>query len=134
MDRGRALNYGAVASAGVALAGGIGTLLAEDPYLSVSKGIEPWLGVYAVGMLGLLLFTPFALHRRIAASTKDRDRRWELAVVAWGGIALVLGLVFALALWAGSGPSEPVGALALVSLLACGLVVASVLALMLTAG
>jgi hypothetical protein len=134
VDRARALNLGAAASAVIAVVGGAGTLMAEGPYLSVSKGIEGWLGVYAVGMLGLLLFTPFALHRRIAASTSDRDRRWELAVVAWGGIALAAGVVFATILWVGPGPDEPLGALALISLLACGLVVVSVLTLMLTAG
>jgi hypothetical protein len=134
VDRARILNYGAIASAGVALVGAIGTLLAEGPYLSVSKGIEAWLGVYAIGLLGLLLFAPFALHRRIAASTEDRDRRWELAVTAWGGIALAGCVVFALVLWVGPGPSEPLGAIALTSLLACALIVGSVLLLMLTAG
>jgi hypothetical protein len=134
MNRARVLNLGAVASAGVALVGAIGVMFAEGPYLSVTKGIEAWLGIYALGLLGLLLFAPFALHRRIAASTKDRDRRWELAVTAWGGIALAACLVFALVLWVGPGPSEPLGAIALTSLLACGLVVASVLLLMLTAG
>jgi hypothetical protein len=134
MDRARALDLGARASALVAVVGAAGTLLAEGPYLSVSKGIEPWLGVYALGVLGLLLFAPFALHRRIAASTEDRDRRWELAVVAWGGIALVAAVVFVLVLWIGPGPTEPLGAIALISVLACALVVVSVLGLMLTTG
>ena len=134
MDRARALDLGARASAVIAVVGAVGTLLAEGPYLSVSKGIEPWLGVYALGVLGLLLFAPFALHRRIAASTEDRDRRWELAVVAWGGIALTAAVVFALVLWIGPGPTEPLGAIALISVLACALVVVSVLGLMLTTG
>ena len=48
MDRARLLNVGAVASAGVALIGAVGVFFAEGPYLSVSKGIEAWLGVYAL--------------------------------------------------------------------------------------
>lgn len=134
MDRARALDLGAAASALLALIGAVGTLSAEGPYLSVPKGIETWLAVYALGLLGVLLFLPFALHRRIADSTADRDRRWELAVTAWGGVALAGGVIFAAVLWLGPGPTEPLGALALTSLIACGLVVGSVLTLMLTAG
>lgn len=134
MDRGRALDLGARASAIVTVGGAVGCLFADGPYLSVSKGTEPWLAVYALGLLGLLLFAPFALHRRIAAATEDRDRRWELAVVAWGGIALAGALAFALVLWLGPGPAEPVGAMALVGVLACALVVVSVLGLILTTG
>jgi hypothetical protein len=134
LTRDRALDLGARAGAGLAAVGAIGTLLASGPYLSVSDGIEAWLVVYALGLFGLLLFAPFALHRRIAESEKDRDRRWELAVVAWGGVALAAGLAFGLVLWLGPGTAEPFGALALMGLLECGLVVAAVLTLILTTG
>jgi hypothetical protein len=134
LTRDRALDLGARAGAGLAVVGAIGTLLASGPYLSVSDGIEAWLVVYALGLFGLLLFAPFALHRRIAESEKDRDRRWELAVVAWGGVALAAGLAFGLVLWLGPGTAEPFGALALMGLLECGLVVAAVLTLILTTG
>ncbi len=134
MTRDRALDLGARAGAVLLVAGAIGTLLASGPYLSLSEGIEAWLVVYALGLLGLLLFAPFALHRRIAASEQDRDRRWELAIVAWGGVALAAALVFGLLLWVGPGTTEPLGALAMMGLLECGLVVAAVLTLILTTG
>ena len=77
LTRERALDLGARAAAALTVVGAIGTLLASGPYLSTSEGIEAWLLVYALGVFGLLLFAPFALHRRIASSEKDRDRRWE---------------------------------------------------------
>ena len=134
MTRERALDLGARAAAALTVVGAIGTLLASGPYLSTSEGIEAWLLVYALGVFGLLLFAPFALHRRIASSEKDRDRRWELAIVAWGGVALAAALLFGLILWIGPGPPEPLGALALMGLLECALVVLAVLTLILTTG
>lgn len=134
MNRERALHLGAEVGAALLVIGAIGTLLASGPYLSISEGIEAWLVVYALGLFGLLLFAPFALHRRIAESETDRDRRWELAIVAWGGVALAAAVVFGLLLWFGPGTTEPLGALAMMGLLECCLVVAAVLTLILTTG
>jgi hypothetical protein len=134
LTREQALDLGARAAAGLAVVGAIGTLLASGPYLSTSEGIEAWLLVYALGVFGLLLFAPFALHRRIAESRTDRDRRWELAIVVWGGVALAAALAFGLVLGIGPGSTEPLGALALMGLLECALVVVAVLTLILTTG
>ena len=132
MTRARALDIGARVSAGIAALGLIGTLFAEGPYLSTSKGVEPWLAVWAVGLFGLLMYAPFALHRRLADSVADPDARWERAIVGWGGVALAGAAGFALILWIGPGPSHAVGALALAGLLECGLIVGAVLTVILT--
>jgi hypothetical protein len=132
VTRARALDIGARVSAAIAALGAVGTLFADGPYLSASKGVEPWIAVWAVGLFGLLMYTPFALHRRQAAKTDDPDQSWERAVVGWGGAALAGAVVSALILWAGPGPSHAIGALALTALLECGLIVGAVLLVVLT--
>ena len=132
MTRARALDIGARVSAGIAVLGLIGTLFAEGPYLSASKGVEPWIAVWAVGVFGLLMYAPFALHRRQQAKTDDPDQRWERAVIGWGGVALAGAAASALILWIGPGPSDAIGALALTALLECGLIVGAVLLVVLS--
>ncbi len=132
MTRARALDIGARVSAGIAALGIVGTLFADGPFLSASKGVEPWIAVFAVGLFGLLMYTPFALHRRLDGKVSDPDARWERAVVGWGGVALAGAALCALILWVGPGPSQSVGALALTGLLECGLIVGAVLTVILT--
>lgn len=111
--------------------GAIGVGASADPELSLSS-LDPWLVVYAIGLLGALGALPFVLHESLAGRTDDRDRRWELALVAWGGIALVAAVAFLLVgLVLGFDPDTAEGALAIVGLGACGLVVAGVGATML---
>jgi hypothetical protein len=129
-----AVRLGALAGAGVAAGGLIAVALSDGPYLSFSE-LSPWLVVWAIGLFALLGCAPFALHSRVAAGTEDRDRRWELAVVAWGGVALAGAVGFGLiALLEGFEGSGALGAIALVGLAECCLVVASVAAVMLTTG
>jgi hypothetical protein len=130
-SRERLLRLGVWASAGVAALGAVGTLFASGPYISVSKGIEAWVIVWAVGIFGLLMCAPFLLHDRIDPDKRDRDRRWEVAIVGWGALALAGVVLCALILWFGSGPSSPLGALALMALLEFGLVLGAVLTLVL---
>lgn len=115
----------------VATLGAIGEAASEDPGLGLGS-VEPWIVVYALGLLIALGALPFLLHERMAARTDDRDRRWELALVAWGGIALLGAAAFlVLGLALGFDPDSAEGALAIVGLGACGLVVAGVGATML---
>ena len=72
----------------LAALGAIGEASSEDRELSLGS-LDPWLVVYALGLLVALGALPFVLHERMAARTEDRDRRWELALAAWGGIALL---------------------------------------------
>jgi hypothetical protein len=133
-DSERAPLLAAVAAASLALLGLVGVLLDDGPYLELAS-INPWIVLWAVGLFGLLAVAPFALHRLAAARTADRDRRWELAVVGWGGLALAAGIGFAaIAVATGFSSTGAVGALALVGLAECALVVGAVLTLMLTTG
>ena len=125
----RGLGVALFAAGGVATLGLIGMLGGEGPWMSLSE-IDPWSVVYAIGMFALLMGAPFALHRRISEGS-DRDRRWELAIVAWGGGALVAGGAFALVIALAGGGLE---AAALIGLIECGLVVGAVLALMFSTG
>lgn len=132
--RERVLISGAWAGAALAVIGAFAVLIGDGPYLRLSS-LSPWLMLFAVGLFGMLLFAPFAIHRRIAASSEDRDRRWELAVVAWGGLALALGGVFTvLALLEGFGTSSGLGALAVVGIFECAMVAGAVLTMMLGSG
>lgn len=102
--------------------GALGVAVSDEPHLTFDS-LDPWLVVYALGLLMSLGAMPFGLHERFAARTEDRDRRWELALMAWGGIALLAGLGFLLlGLGLGFGSATASGALAIVGLVACGLV------------
>lgn len=131
---GRALGVAAVGATGLAALGLLGMLLSDGPYLSIDE-LSPWLVVWAVALLVLLGLAPFELHRRMAARTPDHDRRWELAVLAWGAAALGGVLLFgALAVGEGFGTGNAAGALAVVGLAECALVVGAVALLILTTG
>jgi predicted membrane channel-forming protein YqfA (hemolysin III family) len=124
-----------VAAAAVAAVGALGALaLGERPFLGLDR-ISPWVVFWAVGLFALLMLVPLAVHRRLSDSEVERDRRWELAVLAWGGIALAAGLAFfAIAAFAGFDRDEAVGALAIVGVAESVLVVGGILLLMLTTG
>lgn len=125
----RGLGVALLGAGAVALAGLIGLLGSDGPYLSLD-GVSPWSVVYAIGVFALLIGAPFGLHRRIAEG-EDRDRRWELAVVVWGGIALAAAAVFAALVAIAGGGLE---AAAVIGLIECALVVGAVVTLMLTTG
>ena len=125
----RGLGLALLGAAAVALAGLIGLLGSDGPYLSLD-GVSPWSVVYAIGLFALLIGAPFALHRRIAEG-EDRDRRWELAIVVWGGIALAGARAFAGLVAIATGGLE---AAAVIGLIECALVVGAVVTLMLTTG
>lgn len=117
---------------GVAALGAIGVASSGTPHLSLDS-LDPWLVVYAIGVLVALGGAPFVLHSRFAARTEDRDKRWELALTAWGGVALAAGACFAaLGLAFGFAAASASGALAIVGLAACGLVLSGLLLLVLS--
>lgn len=116
----------------VAALGALGVATSDEPHLSLDA-LDPWLVVYALGLLTALGGVPFVLHGRYSAVTEDRDRRWELALSAWGGVALVLavGLVV-LGLVLGFAAASASGAIVIVGLAACGLVVGGLAILVLS--
>lgn len=128
----------AAAAAGLAVllatVGLIGTLLSDGPYLSASS-LSFWVISWAVGLFGLLLVVPFAAHARMGGRADDPDRRWELALSAWGGVALLALVAFgALVLAEGFSTGTALGAVALVGLLESALVFGALLLLVLTTG
>ena len=125
---------GARIGALLAAVGLVGVLAGDGPALRLSS-LSPWIVAWSLGLFALLALAPFAIHARIADREHDRDRRWELAVVAWGGVALAAGIAFgAIALAAGFDTGSRAGALAVVGLGECALVLGSLLTLMFTTG
>ena len=118
----------------VAALGALGVVLGDEPHLGFDH-LDPWLIVYALGLLTALGALPFPLHARYAARVEDRDKRWELALTAWGGIAAVAATAFVLlGLIAGFGAASASGSLAIVGAAACGLVIAGLGVLIVTTG
>ncbi len=113
----------------VAALGALGVALGDPPHLDFG-GLDPWLVVYAIGLLAGLGAMPFPLHEHFTARTADRDRRWELALTAWGGIALtgLAGFVI-LGLAGGFSVASASGSLAIVGIAECGLVIGGLVTL-----
>lgn len=123
----------AIAGLAVAAVGAIGMAAGSEPHLSVEE-FDPWLVVYALGLILALGAGPYGLYDRFAASVEGEDARWDMALAVWGGIALGAGLCFAaLGLIAGFAAASLSGALAIVGAGVCGLVVAC-LAVVIVAG
>jgi hypothetical protein len=118
----------------VAALGAAGVALGDEPHLGFDD-FDPWLIVFALGLLAALGALPFPLHARYAARTEDRDKRWELALTAWGGIAAVGAVGFVLlGVLAGFAPASASGSLAIVGAGACGLVIGGLGVLIVTTG
>lgn len=118
----------------VACLGALGVALGDGPHLSLD-GLDPWLVVYAVGLLAALGAMPFPLHERFTSRTDDPDMQWEIALTAWGGIAVAGAIAFViLGLVAGFGAASASGALAIVGLAECALVVGGLVTLIVTTG
>jgi hypothetical protein len=113
----------AVAGTAVAAIGAIGVASGDEPHLSL-EDLDPWLVVYALGLMVALGAGPYGLYDRFARRIEDKDARWDMALSVWGGIALAAGLCFvALGLVGGFDPAALSGALAIVGAGVCGIVV-----------
>lgn len=124
----------ALAGVIVAALGAIGVSTGEEPHLSLHD-LDPWLVLYAIGLLIALGAGPYGLYDRFGARIEDRDARWDMALSVWGGFALVAGLAFAaVGLIAGFAPATASGALAIVGAGACALVVGTLLLFVLGTG
>jgi hypothetical protein len=124
----------ALAGGLVAVLGAIGVASGDEPHLSFHR-LDPWLVVYAIGVLVTLGSGPYGIYDRLGGRIEDRDARWDMALSVWGGCALVAGLLFAaVGLIAGFDPATAAGALALVGAGACALVVGTLLVVVLGTG
>ena len=106
---------GATAIASLALAAAAGA-----PYLA-ADGVNGWIVVFAAGLLAALISFPFGIELRLRQRYPDRDRRWEVSLLVWGGLA---ALLLAIALLAGFDTGTLAGAAGLVAAIeAAGVVV-----------
>ena len=115
----------AIAALGVVLAGVTG-----DPYLE-ADGVNPWIVVFAVGLLAALLAFPFGFEVRLRERYPDRDKRWEASLVAWG---LVAGVLLAAGLAAGFDTGTLGGSIGLVLVIESALVAGTVAVWLLSGG
>jgi len=120
-----ALGGTAVAVGSVAIAASVG-----EPYLE-ADGVNPWLVVFAAGLMAALVAFPFALEVRLRERHPDRDKRWEASLVIWG---LVAGVLFAVGLVAGFETSTLGGALGLIGVIEAALVAGTVLVWLVAGG
>ena len=131
---------GGVATAAVAL---VLAGLAGGPYLTADR-VNGWIVAYAAALLVALVAAPFVLERALRARRAHRsletgsdpevkDERWEGAALAWGGIALLLLLVAVpVGIELGFAGDSLAGTAALVATVEAGLVVAMLVAWLLS--
>ncbi len=112
-----ALGGGATALVSLLLAGAVG-----EPYLE-ADGVNGWLVVFAAGLLAALVAFPFGIESRLRGRYPDRDRRWEVSLLVWGGLAIAL---LAIAVIAGFETGTLAGAAGLITAIEAGLVVATI--------
>jgi hypothetical protein len=120
-----AVGGGATALVSLALAGATG-----EPYLG-ADGVNGWIVVFAAGLLAALVSFPFGVELRLRDRYPDHDRRWEVALLVWGAIALVL---LGGALLAGFDTGTLAGAAGLIAAIECGGVIATIAVWLLAGG
>ena len=120
----------AIGGAGTAVVSALLAAAAGEPYLE-ADGVNPWIVVFAAGLMAALIAFPFGLEVRLRERYPDRDKRWEAALVVWG---LVAGALLALGLIAGFDTATLGGALGLILALEAALIVATVVVWLLAGG
>jgi hypothetical protein len=120
-----AVGGGATALVSVLLAAAKG-----DPYLE-ADGVNPWIVVFAAGLMAALIAFPFGFEVRLRERYPDRDKRWEASLVVWG---LVAGALLAAGLIAGFDTSTLGGAIGLILAIESALVVGTVVVWLLSGG
>ena len=120
-----AVGGGATAIVSVLLAAAAG-----EPYLD-ADGVNPWIVVFAAGLMAALVAFPFGFEVRLRERYPDRDKRWEAALVVWG---LVAGALLAAGLAAGFDTGTLGGAIGLILTIESALVVGTVAVWLLSGG
>lgn len=120
-----------VAGIAAALCSIVLAAVAGPPYASLGH-LSPWLVTFAIGLFAALFATPFAIHARLGGELED-DARWERALLLWGAVALAaLALGAGLGALAGFGSDSLLGSLALVVAIEAVLVLATLIAWLLS--
>lgn len=127
---GRVAGLTATAGAGAAVLGLILAGATGEPYLS-ADGVNGWLVVFAAGLLAAFVALPFGIEWRLRERFGDRDRRWEVALLLWGAIALAALVIGFLA---GFDTGTVAGAAGLIAAIEAGLVVATIVTWLLAGG
>lgn len=105
--------------------------ISGPPYLGAG-GVNGWLIVFAVAVFAILLATPFAFERRLRDAHPDPEARWDRAVPAWGGVALLVTVAGVLLGIAGDFAGDSLaGSAGLLMTIAGGLVLAAVVFMLL---
>ena len=112
-----AVGGGATAVVSLLLAGAAG-----QPYLQ-ADGVNGWLVVFAAGLLAALVAFPFGIELRLRERYADRDRRWEVSLLVWGGLAAA---ILVIAFLAGLDTGTLAGAAGLIAAIEAALVVATI--------
>jgi hypothetical protein len=101
----RAPGLALLAGAGGALVSLLLAALSGAPYLSLQE-VNPWIVVFAICLFAALFAIPFVIERGMRESRPDSEKRWERALLQWGGITLALAAVAALIGAAGGFASD----------------------------
>jgi hypothetical protein len=92
VDEARPAALAAFGGAVVALVSLLLAAAAGEPYLS-GDGVNGWIVVFAAGLGASLFAVPFLLERLMRPRLPDRDKRWERALLYWGGLSVVVLVV-----------------------------------------
>ena len=135
MKRGPADPRGAAIGAAAGIAAAVlGLLLAAatgGPYLT-SGDVNPWLVLYALGLLGALVAAPFLIESLLSSSRDDVDSRWDVALPLWGAVALAVGGIgLIVGLGSGFAGDSLGGSAGLIAVIEAGLVVLTLAAVIL---
>ena len=120
----------AVGGAAVAVLAAVLAKAAGQPYLE-ADGVNGWLVVFAAALMAALIAFPFGVEVRLRERYADRDKRWEVSLVAWGALAAVL---LAAGLVAGFDTGTLGGALGLILVIEAALVAGTVVVWLLSGG
>jgi peptidoglycan/LPS O-acetylase OafA/YrhL len=125
MDEVRFPRTALLAGLGVAAVGLILAGATDGPYLT-SDDVNWWIVVFAAGLFAGLFALPFAIERRLRPRVEDEEKRWERALLLWGGAsAAVLAFGVIAGSSAGWSGSELAGAAGLIVTIEAGLVLAT---------
>ncbi len=120
----------AIAGWGTALASLLLAGAAGAPYLE-AEGVNPWIVVFAAGLMTGLIAFPFGFEARLRDSYPDRDKRWEVSMLAWGAVSIGILIVgFA----AGFDTGTLGGAAGLIAAIEAGIVVVVIVMWLLAGG
>jgi hypothetical protein len=101
-----------------------------EPYLE-ADGVNPWIVVFAAGLMAALIAFPFGFEVRLRERYPDRDKRWEASLVVWG---LSAGVLLAAGLVAGFDTGTLGGAVGLILVIESAMVVGTVAVWLLSGG